>query len=404
MLSIDQTLQTLTDAPSSAIEANGKTGVGGNYTFSEVHDRQAVAALGEEWCRLEGISEGSTGFQVFAFCLTWLENYAFGDDPRYRARIVCIRNSAGQLVCLAPLAQRENRGLSIVEWVGEPLIQYGDVLLDPQADHVKVRQALFEAIDGWKIDGLLLRSVRADARVALVMPTERWQVGEGREAAIADLRGFQSAETYFARFSRSTRKGLRLKRRRLEEMGELRFSLVKPGGQARQLCELALAWKKDWLAARGLSSRAFMDTLSLKTLEALAECQDPDNPLGLRVLWLDETPIAIEIALIDRSASMAFMGMYDPAYEARSPGKVQMELTVRHGLENGWPAYDLLAPMADYKQSWSTNALPVTDVMVPRSLKGWAYRIGILQGLRPFAKKLLMAMPQALRVRILKAA
>ena len=372
------------------------------YVLREASTRDEVMALRAAWDGLEAASEGSTAFQSVGFCLPWLEAYCWSEAPSHRARLLAVEDGAGTLMALAPLAEKRSGLVHMAEWIGEPLIQYGDILLHPAADRSAVRRALSDALDRWHVHGLHLRNVRADSRIGRVLDLAGRQMGEPVQAAFCDMAALGGMEALLKRMSASTRKTGRLKRRRLEERGTLRFAEVRPGIKGRALCELALHWKRQWLAERGLSSRAFLDPRALATVVDMASRDEADNPMRLYVLSLDEVPIAIEISLVDRAATLAFMGMYCPDHEELSPGRVQMEFSIRHGFEEGWPGYDLLAPLTDYKRSFSTGTVAVADYMLPATLLGLAYRDLFLRGLRPAAKRLLMALPATLRGRLLR--
>ena len=372
------------------------------YRAQLVSDRDSILALETDWQALTIRSSGSVAFQAFDLCLPWLDAYAFGSDPTHHAHILAIYD-ADELVGLVPLAVRRDGPVALAEWVGDPLIQYGDVLLDADCDAKAVRACLAEALKQWPLAGLLLRNVRADARVHQLLDLPGHTLGETRQAAIADLTGFGSAEDYFATFSKRSRQNRRKKRNALAKRGELSFEVVEAGPQAAELCDLALDWKLAWLAARGLSSRAFMDARALKTLKASIARSSVANPMTLFVQKVDGKPAAIEIGLTGSHGNIAFMGTYDPAYEALSAGKVQMESSILHGFEAGWAGYDMLAPMTGYKESWSTMTVDVVDYLVASSPAAWIYREGFLKIMRPTMKCIWLALPASLRSTLLRS-
>ena len=405
-MSIDTDLSTavpkavsfMAPTPKDSVFSRGMTG----YTTVNLTTREAILSVQGDWQALEHASQGSAVFQAFDLCLPWLEAYVFNEEPTYRARILAFYDEAGAMIALAPFAERIAGFVTMVEWVGEPLVQYGDILMDPACDPLALRKALSDALDEWPVHGLHLRSVRADSRIRRVLDLDHTQVGDARDAAIADLTAFDDPEGYFATFSKRSQKTRRKKRRALGERGTLTFEAVKAGREAEKLCGLALEWKVAWLAERGLSSRAFMDPRALATLKAVAARKSEDNPFHLFVQKLDGSPIAIEMGFVGPLGNAAFMGTYDPEFEASSPGKVQMESAIIHGFDEGWPAYDMLAPMSDYKQSWSNRTVGVADYMLPSSLVGVAYRNGFLRYLRPAIKAVWNALPPSIRMRVLR--
>ncbi|MBO6675687.1 MAG: GNAT family N-acetyltransferase [Rhizobiales bacterium] len=372
------------------------------YASVEVTTRDAVMDLKDEWQRLEQISEGSAVFQSFDLCLPWLDAYVFGDAPTHQAHVLAIYNQAGTMVALAPFAQKISGLVNMAEWIGDPLVQYGDILMDPAADRMALRAVLSDALGSWRVGGLHLRNVREDSRIAQVLDLSTTAVGEARVAALADFTQFDDVEGYFATFSKRSKKNRKTKRRKLAEQGELSFDVVKAGAEGADYCALALKWKIAWLAERGLSSRAFMDARALGALQEACSRQSDHNPIRLFVQRVDDEPVAIEIGLLGPLGNAAFMGTYDPAYENLSAGKVQMESSVMHGFDDGWAGYDMLAPMSDYKQSWSNRTVSVADHIVPTGMLGLIYRDGYLRGARPLMKMLWNALPSSVRALVLR--
>ncbi|MFK7792864.1 MAG: hypothetical protein AB8B88_09375, partial [Devosiaceae bacterium] len=73
------------------------------------------------------------------------------------------------------------------------------------------------------------------------------------------------------------------------------------------------------------------------------------------------------------------------------------ESSIMHGFESNWPSYDMLAPMSEYKESWSNKRIGVADYMMPTGLGGLAYRDLWLRGLRPASKALWNSVPASWR-------
>jgi CelD/BcsL family acetyltransferase involved in cellulose biosynthesis len=409
-----QGAQTLRDlAPANKSSSGGRTVsiAQTGYRTATVSSRAEVLALAGDWRNLEKSSQGTTVFQAFDICLPWLTAYVFADQSSHQARIITVYDESGALIALVPLAIRKRGVIHMAEWIGEPLIQYGDMLMDPGADRAALRTVINHTVESWSVDGLYLRNVRADSRIADVLelsvgpdadPTHA-RLNDDRVTAIADLKRFDSAEAYFDSFSKRSRKTRRRKRRDMEALGALSLERVKAGPRAVELTDLALNWKKAWLAERGLSSRTFLDVKALETLRTTVGRESDGNPFQLFVQKLNDVPVAIEISLVSGEGCASFIGTYDPSYDEMSPGKVQMESTIRYGYEQGWPAYDMLAPMSEYKQSWSNTTVDVADYMLPSSLLGMAYRDAFLRGLRPATKALFLALPANLRSRLIRS-
>ena len=92
----------------------------------------------------------------------------------------------------------------------------------------------------------MLRKVRADAHITPVLADNGFIVRE-ESAPFVDLCEDRKQH------SRNARE-LRRVRRRLSELGELRFELLR-GSEASTALRAAIELKRDWLSARGLASQ-----------------------------------------------------------------------------------------------------------------------------------------------------
>ncbi|MEO0384680.1 MAG: GNAT family N-acetyltransferase [Pseudomonadota bacterium] len=359
--------------------------------------REEILGVQEAWHRLEAISQTNTVFQAFDLCMPWLDTYVFGEDPTHDAKVIALYQG-DELVGLLPLAVPHSGVVVLAEWIGEPLVQYGDLLLDQSCDLVALGKVLKDAVSNLGVDGLLLRAVRADAAIHSVLPLDgATQAGVARQAATADLTDFQTADDYFATFSSKSRKRMRRRRKELAKTGDLGFKVVPAGPDVLEIYDLALEWKKAWLAENGLTSRTFMDERALKTLREAVAWPSKNNPFTAFVQTLNDKPVAIAIGLVGPQGKAVFLTAFSADHGALSPGMVQIESTIRFGVEAGWPAYDLMAPLDTYKTSWTNTVCDVTDHVMAFTPKARLYRGIYLSTLRPAMKAAWNAIPASLR-------
>lgn len=363
------------------------------YSSRVLSTRDAVLDIKPEWDALCARQSGPTAFQSHAFCMAWMDANVFCQNAKTSARIITIRNMQGALVALFPLAVSNSRILRTAEWIGEPLIQYGDALIDPQADAEAIRVALSNATgDDFLVDAFHFRKVRKDSRIQALLDLKGVQVGEAEDAAIIDLDAHDSYDAYAkATFSNRSRKNRRKKRRTLEAEGTLSFDIADDPAKVREILDTALRWKREWLAERGLTSRAFADEHALSTLVDVADTPGTNAVAG--VLRLNGAPVSVEFGFLDDYGFLAYLGSYNPAYDHLSPGKIAMEEMARALMDRGYARYDLLAPNSEYKKHWTEDTHPVADYFVPLSIMGLAYRSIYLNLLRSQLKDLSQKAP-----------
>lgn len=385
------------------VAAPASVDVAATYTMATVADRADFAALAADWKALEAACGTATVFQTYDWCALWLDAFAFCDAPNYRARIATVRDETGRLIVVFPLCLKARGFVTFAEWIGQPLCQYGDILLAPGVDLPSVRAALARSTDVWTdVSGFRLRKVRADSNLGRLITLDRYVIGVPEEAAILNTSDFTTFDDFLATQSSRARKHRRSKRRKLETVGPVAFDVLEPGPAAAAACETAIAWKLDWLNAHNTSSRMFSNPTALNAFRAMAADTGRDSGFRAFVLRAGDTPVAIECSFVAKGSVYAFLGAFDPDLDTLSVGKLQMEDTVRHVFEAGHKHYDLFAPITDYKESWSSSRVGVTEYAVPLDLPGLVYVNGYIRGLRPLAKWAYDHVPETVRTTLIE--
>lgn len=311
----------------------------------------ALTKVAVRWRHLEGAGAG-TVFQSLAVAEAGLQAHAaHGQTPH----LVVVREGAACLVIL-PLVMTSMAGLKVLRFLGDPLIQYGDGVVSPSATPEHVAHA-FKALTTLGADAALLRKVRDDALIGRALPATV-QVLATDAAPFVDLdRG--------ATLSGRDQRELRRLGRRLADQGTVRLEdLAGPerlAGIAR-----ALAWKREWLAGKGLSSLVIGDARWEKALLALAE----KDELACVALRVGEDIAALEVAFRRPPHWSAFLGAINPAYARCGPGQVQMAETQAFARASGFETYDLLGPADPFKRAIATGEVAIRDYFLPLSLKG----------------------------------
>ncbi len=369
--------------------------------FSFVRDRAGFDALEEEWNGLfERAGRSAQLFQGFNWLWHWCNHYL--DRPEASGRgaqlaIVTARRK-GRLVMVWPLVRSRAGGITKLSWMGEPVSQYGDVLIDEVADADAILRGAWKFIVSHSgADVVLLRKVRADAAVAPLLPSVGGIATEKLEAPYLDLASAPSFAEYEKRYSSGARRNRKRQRRRLEERGAVEVEAWTHGARASELARMAIDLKRVWLAERGLVSAAFADNrigdfFADVTLGGV-------RPAGCRVLALTcgGAPVALEIGLTCKDRAAIHVIAYDRAYEKAAAGALLMEESIRRSCEAGLATFDLLAPAAPYKADWADGTVEVCDWVLPLTVAGHIYGRVYFGFLRNLVKKALAVSPNSLR-------
>lgn len=318
----------------------------------------AIALAAPAWRAVQDRGGAATPFQTLAIAeQTAQAHLRRGESPR-----ISIVYEDGQPTVLFPTVIARWSGVPAIRFLGDPLIQYGDLVAAPDASPAAVEAAWRAAADASLAKIIVLRKVRADARIAPLLAHTTEIVAEQHAPYI-------DAGVATALCARDLRE-LRRFRRRLADIGEVRFDVLR-GFAAHAAVREALDIKREWLTARGLSSSVIGDPDWEQVLTALSGDSRGDNPLRAALLTVDCKTAAVEIGLVQEQRWCAFLGAVAPDFVKAGPGHVQMADTVAHCRTGGIATYDLLAPADPYKHAVARDAVAVRDHAAALAGGGW---------------------------------
>ncbi len=366
-----------------------------------ITERAAFDALENEWNGLfERAGHSAQVFQTFNWNWHWANNYlhdAPGGIKGLKLSLVTGRRG-GKLVMVWPLVSERVRGITQIFWMGEPVSQYGDVLIDNIPDALECLRA------GWQFlkthtkgDVVRLRRVRADGVIAPLLEEIGALASNKQVAPFLDLAGSPDFAAYEQRYSSRSRRNRRRLARRLEEAGAVNFERHKGGAKAAELAVQALDLKAVWLKDRGLVSHAIADPRMRRFFsDAVAGTLRSTNSV-VAALTCNGEPAALEVSFTCKGRLAMHVIVFNLAYEKSGAGVLLLEQSIRDGYTDGLSIYDMLAPGDNYKLDWSDATVEVQDWSRPLTLAGQTYARLYLGLVRPRMKAMIEAMPQSLR-------
>lgn len=390
-------MQRIDILPSSA-------GVPPGFVLELVSTRAQFDALEADWNDLfarAGLS--CQVFQTFNWNWHWANHFLCETPGSPRLAIVTGRID-GRLAMVWPMAVDAGSRLRSLAWMGEPVSQYGDVLVE-DGPH---RPAMLRA--GWeflgrrvKPDIARLAKTRADAAVAPFLAELRAISTAELAAPFLDLKSAPTYEAYAERYSMKARKNRRRQFRRLEEDGPVCMRMLEPGPEACRLMGEIFAMKQAWLDKKALISSALGDARTLAFFEAVTATGERSPGTRLTALMCGDVLAAASMGFVCRDRAAIHIITYGPAFEKAGAGALMLERTIAANLQAGVGVFDLLAPANTYKKVWADGVVEVNDFAVPFSLAGRAYIRGYLEFLRPNLRAAMLAMPLPAR-RAIKSA
>jgi CelD/BcsL family acetyltransferase involved in cellulose biosynthesis len=377
------------NATSAASWAGAKTPLT-KCTLALVTDRAGFDTLEDDWNALfERAGRPCQVFQTFNWLWHWANHYLDGRG----ALSVVIGRREGRLVMAWPLVTTRVGGLRRLSWMGEPVSQYGDALVENTSDaHDLLRQA-WAFVRSLDADLVYLRKTRSDAVISpLLDEIDAISTGPSR-APYLDLASAQDFATYQQRYSAKTRSSRRRHLRRLNDIGAVTFEQHMGGPTARGLVSQALALKSGWLTSRGLLAPTLQDPRFTHFFADVALGRV--HPTGARIsaVRCNDNPVAVEISFACKGHLFGHVIAHDAAFQKQGVGVIVAQYAIRTAHEQGCTVYDLLPPGDAYKMDWADASIAVDDYAVPLSRAGEVHARVWLRFARPWLKSLANRMP-----------
>ena len=338
-----------------------------------VSDMAGFEALEDDWNDLfERAGASHQLFQSYNWTWHWCRTYVEADAGSSPLRILVGRQD-GRTVMIWPLTAKFKYGIWQFCWMGDPVSQYSDVLVEAGPDRMRWLR------DGWRFletetgaDLICLPKVRADSALADLLRDQGIKPSAETDAPYADLAAAGDYDTYAQRFSSRDRKNRGRQWRRLSERGVAEIEVVTEAAEARAIVEQVIELKRRWLRQRGLVSKAFVgDGIQNFFGDALASVK---RPVDFRVLVLrvDGEIAAAEIGVVCNGRYASHVSAYsvDPKFAQSGAGALVRDASIRHCLEEGLASYDLMAPNDAYKYEWADAGTKVHDYVVSLSAAG----------------------------------
>lgn len=363
-----------------------------------IDDRSAFNALEAEWTALfERAGRPEQLFQSFGWLWHWCNHFLAPRGSKPSLAIVTGHRD-GRLVLVCPFLVTRAGGLTTLSFMGDPVSQYGDVLIEAGPDAERDLAAAFDfVLDVADADLVHLRKVRADAAIAPLLRARGVVLTDVQKAPYVAFEGTADFAAFEQRYGKAARKNRKRQMRRLQDTGETSFERFASGVRASDAASLALGLKRDWLRQRGLVSPAVVDVRTEGFFRDCVSGRGPATGVEVGAVVSNGTVAAIEIAIQCKDRVALHLIAYDPRFEKTGAGALLMEDSVRRACQSGKAALDLLAPGTAYKYDWADRSVELSDCAIGLSAAGKLYAGLYLARVRPAAKALVEHLPKAVR-------
>ena len=338
-----------------------------------VHDD--LGAVAEEWRTFEH-EAGCTAFQACAWHEAWQTH--IGDPSGVRPAIVVGRRQ-GRLLFIMPFAVESGRFVRRLVWHASDLCDYNTPLIardfarevdGPQfpplfaavCREIAARPGLaFDAVDLTKMPETV--GDQPNPFMALATTLNPSGAHSTRLAATWD-------DFYTAKRSSATRRRDRTKRKRLGDLGEVRFVTAETDEDIARTLNVLIAQKSPAFNKMGVPDlfakpghRAFFHAVA----------SDPSARDLIHVSRLDVGPIpaAANLGLVLGGAYYHMLASYDAGPVSRfGPGAAHLQDLMAYAIDRGCHTFDFTIGDERYKREWSDRALLLHDHRCAATLKG----------------------------------
>ncbi|MCR9138484.1 MAG: GNAT family N-acetyltransferase [Alphaproteobacteria bacterium] len=383
------------------MQSEPATRAGAGQTVRVIRTIAEMELIKDQWLSLEqDLATGTNVFQTYSWCRHWAEVFVGRPNTPWSLCVITVWQSR-DLALLCPLAVTRHGPFKIARWLGDPLTQYGNVLVSPDARGEPVVDLFWRELKATgEFDLALLRFVREDSTIAAML--ERHAVEMSREqAASVDLtqfENFQGFEDWFkSRHKKNSIRNWRRKRRRLEEQGKIELKRIEPGQDARRSIPEVLELKAQWVKKSGLVDSTFSRPECTALLSNLADDAASNSECMLFALTLDGRPIAYDLGFVSFGRYVSHVGAFHPDFGQFNPGHVLTHEILAQLIKDGYSSYDMMTPASGYKLDWANKLDEVLDFALPINRTGSLYINAYLRKIRPGIKASLDALPYGVR-------
>lgn len=325
-----------------------------------------LLALREEWEELASRCPGHRLSQKYRWSAVAWRTVA---EPRGRSLHILTLRSGGRLVGVWALVGYVDRGLRVLRPLGAESSEYTEPLVERGPHQDEWMERLWNAARPLG-DLLFMPHLRSDSAFALLPAKHRLRCFiDNKLNAPQILRSaYADWQAYLGTVSTSHLSGLRRKRRRLSELGEITFRREEAPA-APATIEAILAHKQAWLVRRGLRNDWLAQPHYRDFLCAMTSDPHAPDGLSLFVLRVGDTPVAFQINAVDDRRVEFMIGCQDPRWGRYSSGELLMQDCLQWAVEHRLD-YDFRIGDETYKASWARHDCLTFNCLVGLSWRG----------------------------------
>ncbi len=315
-------------------------------TVSILDSLGQLQQLRPEWETLHRDCGGPHPFATPEWLLAWWP--AFGSGELFA---VAVRDE-GRLVGLAPMFIHPWNGLRQVTLAGNGVSDHLDPLLYPacaDAAAARIIAALDERRERWDLCDL--QDLREDSPLARAVSAGGLRSEFVEQYVCSSIALPSAADEFHAGLPHGLKRNLRRCREKLERLGAVAFETVQGAAVCEALHCLFDLHRARWQAKEngsGMLAGNAMEAFHRGAAVALSE----GGRARFHVLRLDGRIVAVTYILAHGERAGGYLGGFDPALAAFSPGALLLEYAIDEAIRAGAREFDFLRGEEAYKRDW----------------------------------------------------
>jgi CelD/BcsL family acetyltransferase involved in cellulose biosynthesis len=340
----------------------------------ETHDD--IAIVEKEWRAFEQVAD-ATAFQTFDFLATWYRHV--GVRHNVTPAVSIVRDARREILLLLPFAISQRWSARELTWLGSDLCDYNAPLLAPHFSEVyppaRAAAMLRQILDrlrqhprfGYDLVCLekMPEVVGAQANPMLGLPTTVNPSGSYMTVLGPDWETF-----YQGKRSSATRRRDRTKRKRLAEMGDVRFVTAANADEVGRTLDTLMEQKAQAFAHMGVANLFARPGYS-EFYRALATGPASGKLTHVSRLEVGPTMAATNFGLMFRDRYYYLLASYDAGEVSRfGPGAAHLHELMRHAIERGLRTFDFTIGDEAYKRDWCEARQTLHDYIAGGTPRG----------------------------------
>ncbi len=365
----------------------------------EFHETLETAE--KDWRHLE--QEGEYfAFQTYFWVKSWHE--LIGTKLGVSPQIVVLRTPDGEAAMVIPLGIRRERGLRHLSFLAHNLSDYQGPLMakgvgeriagDFAALWSKVLSRLpsVDLIDFRRMPNIIGNAPNPFVQLQGAIQTERAYAAHLPPSFEEFLKGKRKA---------IHRDSLR-KLRRLAEIGEVAFEIVKDPGKIEKVVEI-MAYQKGPNYIQSLGFNWFESMPEAKAFYARIGAMQSGHLHGhVSIMTVGGVVVSTHVGMVSHDRFYMLLPSYAGGeWYKYSTGRLLLEHLMKISIDDGCTVFDYTVGDDAYKKDWTDSVLPLYVLTVPLSLKAHMRQRGIAakRKLRESLKKVSWLRSAVVRVR-----